>query len=237
MPDQLVIGGFEVDVAKKNIKNLHLTVHPPTGKVRISAPSHMDIETIKAFALTKLDWIKHHHKKMISQARETEREFLERESHFIWGKRYLLKVVTQEKPRQILLSGSTITLFVRPGDDHNKRAKIFEEWCRKELRTVAETMCKKWQAKIGLNLEKIHIQRMKTKWGSCSPEKSSIRLNTELVHKPKMALEFVVVHELLHFIEPRHSRAFFEMMDWHLPNWRVTRQKLNELPLSFSITS
>ena len=237
MAERLSIGGFDVEVTKKDIKNIHLTVHPPTGVVKVSAPLDTDTQIVKAFVLTKLDWIKRHHHKMIKQARETEREFIQRESHIIWGRRYLLNIVKEETPRQVSLSGNTITLNVRPADSQCKRAEVFEEWCRKELRAVAEPISHKWRTKLDVGLDKIHIQRMKTKWGSCRPDKSSIRLNTELIHKPKEALEFVIVHELLHFIEQKHSPVFFGLMDNYLPKWQMIRQNLNELPLSFSISS
>ena len=237
MIEQLNIGEFEVDVIKKDIKNIHLSVHPPTGRVRISAPAVMDMDIIRAFALTKLDWIKRNYRKLINQERETQREYLARESHYVWGRRYLLKFQDYVRGgERVDLSGNYLNLYVRMGETQKRRGELLEAWYRSQLRGAAEKLIQEWEPLLEVEVKRLYVQRMRTRWGSCTPAKASLRLNTELVHKPREALEFVVVHELLHLLEPQHNDRFRKLMDQHLPKWRTIRQQLNELPLSYKVT-
>lgn len=235
MTEHLLIGGFDVEVTKKDIKNIHLTVHPPTGIVKLSAPLDTDMQVLKAFALTKLEWIKRHNKRLVNQARESQRELINRESINVWGRRYLLKIEFFNDVNFVEIKGNNLILRVRENASTETKTKILESWYRDELRKKANKIIAKWECKFGENVQKLYIQRMKTKWGSCSPTLKSIRLNTELVHKDQEALEYVIVHELLHFIEPRHNYKFYKLLDSFLPKWKSIRQKLNEAPLSYAI--
>ena len=230
MATTLKIGGTTVDVVKKDIKNVHLSVYPPTGKVRISAPLRMDVETIRLFAISKLSWIKQQQKKVTGQERETPREFVERESHYVWGTRYLLKVVEEERPPQVELRHREMVLRVRPGTSAERRREILDEWYRVQLKAAIKPLITKWEPVLGVRVNRVFVQRMKTKWGSCS-RSANIRLNTELAKKPTECLEYIVVHEMAHIIEPTHNKRFIGLMDRLMPNWRFFRQTLNRLPV------
>lgn len=234
MSEHVLIGGFDVEITKKDIKNIHLTVHPPTGVVKVSAPIDTDTQVVKAFALTKLEWIKRHHQRLLNQARESKRELINRESINVWGKRYLLKIESFNGGDFVELKGNNLILRVRKNLSIEKKTGILENWYRDQLRKKSNKIIAQWEDKFGEKVQKLYIQRMKTKWGSCSPVSKSIRLNTELVHKDKEALEYVIVHELIHFIESRHNNKFYKLLDSVLPKWKSIRQKLNEAPLSYA---
>ena len=192
----------------KDIKNVHLSVHPPTGRVRISAPSRMSLDTIRVFAISKLGWIKQQQRKLREQERETPREYLDRESHYVWGKRYLLKVIESDEPPSVELKHSQMLLRVRPATDEAKKQAIVEEWYREQLKEAVPPLIAKWEPLMGVKVERFFVQRMKTKWGSCNPGAGSIRLNTDLAKKPRECLEYIVVHEMVHLIERHHNDRF-----------------------------
>lgn len=227
----LQLGSISVDVVQKDIKNVHLSVYPPTGRVRISAPLRMNPETIRIYAISKLSWIKRQQKKVLGQERESPREFIERESHYLWGKRYLLHIVQHEAPPRVELAHHKITLYVRPATTTERRQELFDAWYRQQLRAAVQPLLAKWERAMGVKAEKIFVQRMKTKWGSCSPKTSSLRLNTDLAKKPIECLEYIVVHEMAHLIEPTHNHRFTALMDRLMPNWRMHRDVLNRLPV------
>jgi hypothetical protein len=228
---QITLGNFPVDVLLKDIKNVHLSVHPPTGRVRISAPLRMDIDTIRVFAISKLDWIKHHQKKVRAQERETPREYLDRESHYVWGTRYLLKIVENAHAPSVALKHRRMLLQVRQGTDEGKWQITVEEWYREQLKKALPPLIAKWEPLMSVKVERFFVRRMKTKWGSCNPDTSSIRLNTDLARKPPECLEYIVVHEMLHLLEPTHNARFVNLMDRFMPRWRVYREALNRLPV------
>ena len=231
MPTQIKLGELAVDVVLKNIKNVHLSVHPPTGRVTISAPSRMTLDTIRVFAISKLGWVRQQQRKLQEQERETPREYLDRESHYVWGKRYLLKVSESHQPPSVELKHNRMVLHVRPGTDEAKRQAIVEEWYREQIKRAAPPLIEKWEKAIGVKCERLFVQRMKTKWGSCNPRTRTIRLNTELAKKPRECLEYLVVHELVHLLEPTHNARFIALMNQFLPRWQSHRQSLNRLPV------
>lgn len=225
------LGDIAVDVVLKDIKNLHLSVHPPTGRVRISAPMRMRIDTIRVFAISKLDWIKQQQTKLRGQERETPRDYVDRESHYVWGKRYLLTVSPRDEPPSIELTHNRMLLRVRPGTDEDKRQALVEEWYREQLREAVPALLARWQPLLGVRVERFFVQRMKTKWGSCNHKAHTIRLNTELAKKPAECLEYIVLHELVHLVEPTHNARFVAQMDQLMPKWQLHRQVLNRLPV------
>ena len=231
MVHQLKLGEIVVDVVLKDIKNVHLSVYPPTGRVRISAPRRMSLDSIRVFGISKLDWIKQQQTKLREQERETAREYLDLESHYVWGKRYLLRVSEREEPPSIELKHSRLLLRVRPGTDEHKRQALVEEWYRGQMKKVVPPLLAKWQPLMGVRVERFFVQRMKTKWGSCNHKARTIRLNTELAKKPAECLEYIVVHELAHLLEPTHNARFLAVMDRFMPNWQFHRQVLNRLPV------
>ena len=231
MLTQIELGDIVVDVELKNIKNIHLSVYPPTGRVRIAAPARMDLDTIRVYAITKLDWIKAQQQKFLNQQRETPREYLERESHYVWGTRYLLSIQETNQPPSVELGHSQLMLRVRPGADEQKKQEVIEEWYRLQLREMADPLIAKWEKAMGVQIQHVYVQRMKTRWGSCNPNTGRIRLNTELAKKPPVCLEYIVVHELAHLLEPSHNAKFTELLDQYLPHWRQIRDELNRAPL------
>lgn len=231
MVTQLTLGDITVDVVLKDIKNVHLKVYPPKGEVRISAPAHMPLDTIRVFAISKLDWIKRHQKQLIEQERETFREYRDRESHYVWGKRYLLAVSESQQPPAVHLEHGRMVFQVRPGTDVTKRREIVAAWYRDRIRAAVPALFAKWEPVMGVTVERLFVRQMKTKWGSCNPRSASIRLNTELAKKPRECLEYVVVHEMAHLLEPSHNARFIALMDRFLPEWRIRRDLLNQLPV------
>ena len=231
MVTQIKLGDIAVDVVQKDIKNIHLSVYPPAGKVRISAPLRMDIDTIRVFAITKLGWIKSQQKKLLEQARETPREYLDRESHYVWGKRYLLKVIEQDAAPEVELKHSAMVLHIPPATTDLRKQDILDAWYREQLKAVVSVLIVKWEPLMGVTVQKFFVQKMKTKWGSCSPASGSIRLNTDLAKKPPECLEYIVVHEMTHLLEPTHNSRFISLMDQFMPKWRFYKEALNMLPV------
>ncbi|MEO5812751.1 MAG: SprT family zinc-dependent metalloprotease [Rhodanobacter sp.] len=231
MVTQFDLGDLRVDVVRKDIKNIHLGVYPPHGKVRIAAPAWMELDAIRLFAINKLVWIKRQQKKLSAQERETPREYLERESHYVWGQRYLLQVVQADARPAVRLAHKRLVLQVRPGADVKKREEVLAHWYRDNLKRALPALLDKWQPIIGVRAEHCYVQHMKTKWGSCNPVTGNIRLNTELAKKPLECLEYIVVHELLHLCEPTHNDRFLSLMTKWMPHWRHCREKLNRLPV------
>jgi predicted metal-dependent hydrolase len=232
MVARLDVGGIAVDVQFKDIKNVHLSVYPPTGRVRISAPARMSLDTIRVFAISKLGWIKQQQKKLKEQEREPPREYLDRESHYVWGKRYLLKVSKSDEAPAIELKGSQMLLRVRPGTNEQRRQDLLEGWYREQIKEAVPALIAKWEPRMGVKVARFFVQRMKTKWGSSNPGSRSIRLNTDLAKKPRECLEYIVVHEMTHLLVRHHNERFGGLMDRYLPNWRLLQQTLNNLPLA-----
>jgi predicted metal-dependent hydrolase len=231
MTETIELGDILVDVVKKDIKNVHLSVYPPTGRVRISAPLRMSTDKIRVFAISKLGWIKHHQEKLRSQERETPREYLNLETHYVWGKRYLLNIDETDQVPAVRLSHSRMVLQVRPGTDEARREAIVQEWYREQLKKAVPPLVAKWELLMGVKVERFFVRRMKTKWGSCNPASNSIRLNTDLAKKPRQCLEYIIVHEMAHLLEPTHNARFVTLMDRLMPQWHFHRDELNRLPV------
>lgn len=230
MVRQISLGGISVDVIQKDIRNIHLSVHPPEGKVRISAPLRMDIDTLRVFVIGKLAWIKSQQKKLRAQERETEREFLDGESHYVWGRRYLLKIEERDAAPEAELKPRRLILCVRPETGRDRMRDILDSWYREQLRAELPALLSKWEPLMGVKAGRFFVQKMRTKWGSCS-RSGNIRINTELAKKPLECLEYIVVHELAHLFEPTHNQRFIELMDRFMPKWKLYKDQLNRLPV------
>ena len=229
---RIKLGDMAVEVVLKDIKNIHLSVYPPHGAVRIAAPLHMKLDTIRVFAISKLGWIKQQQKKLREQERETEREHIDRESHYVWGKRYLLTVKEVDAAPTVELKHSRMVLKVRPGANDATRQAVVAQWYRDQIKAAMPVLLAKWMPALGVQAERIFVQKMKTKWGSCNPTTRSIRLNTDLAKKPAQCLEYVVVHELAHLLERHHNERLIALMDTNMPHWRQHRETLNQSPLA-----
>jgi predicted metal-dependent hydrolase len=225
------LGEIAINVVQKNIKNVHLGVYPPTGNVRISAPLRMNLDTIRVFAISKLDWIRKQQHKLRCQVRAAPRDYIAKESHYLWGKRYLLDLIEIAAPPQIELRHDKMILQVQPGADTSKKCTVFDEFYRHQLETAIPPLIAKWERSIDVSTSSFTVRKMKTKWGSCTPSLGTIRFNLELAKKPAECLEYVVVHELVHFLEPSHNKRFIAFMDSFMPKWRFYQSELNRLPL------
>ncbi len=232
MAETIQLGEIAIALKRKDVKHVHLSVHPPGGRVTLVAPNGTRSEVARAYAISKLGWIRDQQAKIRGQARETPRRFVERESHYLWGRRYLLTVKEEEAKPSIRLSHRAIMLTVRPNSSAAKRAVVMHDWHKSLLHVAVRELIARWEPKLGVAVASYFLQRMKTKWGSCNHRARTIRINTELVKKPRDLLEYVLVHEMLHLLEPTHSERFVELMNKHYPTWREARAELNELPLA-----
>jgi len=235
MVDTIQLGDISITITRKAIKNVHLSVHPPHGRVTLAAPTATRLDVARAYAISKIRWIRDQRLKLKDQAREPARRFIERESHDLWGRRHLLTIRHRDAPPTVTIDHKRITLSVRPDSPAAKRAEVMHTWHKKLLHDVVPTLIKKWEAKLKVQVDGYFLQRMKTKWGSCNHCAGTIRLNTELVKKPRDLLEYVIVHEMVHLLEPTHSERFISILEKHYPSWREARSELNDLPLSAEI--
>ena len=231
MQDFLDLGDLRAEVIRKAIKHVHLSVLPPAGKVRVAAPQSMPLETIRLFVISKLPWIRTQQRKLQAQERETPREFLNKESHYLWGKRYQLELSFADAAPTVSLTPRKLKLQVRPGANAAQCEEVLDAWYRQQIREVLPALLAKWEPLLGVKTSRVFVQRMKTKWGSCTPGVGHIRLNTDLAKKPPECLEYIVVHELVHLLEPTHNERFSALMDLYLPHWHHLRVQLNRLPV------
>ena len=230
--DQLNLGEITIEVELKDIKNIHLSVYPPNGRVRIAAPLRMDLDTIRIYAISKLGWIKKQQQKFRSQVREAPREYLNKEGHYYLGNRYLLKVIEYDAPPTVKIKHTTIELYIRPNSDLLKKQAVLDQWYRDQLKELAPPVIEKWERLLGVSLNDLGIRKMKTKWGTCNREAGRIWLNLELAKKPFHCIEYIIVHEMVHLLERKHNSNFIAYMDRFLPEWRHLKGELNRLPVS-----
>lgn len=229
----ITISNIKIDVVRKDIKNIHLAVYPPTGRVRIAAPLKVNDDTIRLFAISKLSWIRKNQRKFEGQKRIAPREYKQRESHYFQGRRYLLNIVETYKTQKVVLkSKKNIELHVKPDTPTAKRHQILIEWYRVQLKKQIPAIIAKWERILNVNVEDWQVKQMKTKWGSCNIEKKRIWLNLELAKKPEHCLEYIIVHEMVHLLERCHNERFLFFMDTYLPTWRKLKADLNMLPVS-----
>ena len=229
---QIALGDLKVDVIYKDIKNLHLSVYPPYGRVRISAPLRLDLDTIRIFAISRLGWIRKQQTKLSQQAREPVRDYVSRENHYYLGKRYLLRISEIEAAPKVILKYSTIEMQIRPNTTTEKREYILDEWYRQRMKEFIPPIIHKWGKTLNVNVKAFGIKKMKTKWGSCNQKAGRIWLNLELAKKPMSCIEYVVIHEMVHLLERRHGEKFTFYMDNFLPMWKSLKEELNRSPLS-----
>jgi len=232
MVETIKVGEIAIQVTRKAIKHVHLSVHPPNGRVTLSAPRATRLDVARAYAISKLGWIRDQQLKLRGQAREAPRKFVGRESHDLWGRRHLLIVLRKDAKPSVSLDHRRITLTVRPGSDARKRAEVIHEWHKALLHGAVPGVIRRWEPKLNVKVAGYFLQRMKTKWGSCNHRAGHIRLNTELVKKPKDLFEYVIVHEMIHLLEPTHNDRFVALLTKYYPTWREARAELNGLPLS-----
>jgi predicted metal-dependent hydrolase len=228
---QLSIGSLVVEVTVKPIKHLHLSVLPPHGAVRISAPERMSEAQVRAYTIGKLGWIRRQQSRFERQERESPRQVIERESLTIWGQRVLLHIHHAEAPPRIELHPNHLQLFIRPGTPSEKRQSLLAAWYRHQLRSAATPLIQKWEEALGVEMNRLFVQTMTRQWGSCNPITRNIRLNTQLAQKPKRCLDYVILHELCHLRVPRHGDEFVALLNHHMADWQERKHLLNTLPI------
>lgn len=226
---KLAFDNIEIEVTKKYIKNIYLSVHPPNGAVKISAPIGLKDEDIKQFAISKLSWIRKQKSKFKNQKRFVENKFISGEPHYFLGTEYSLNVIYQASNRSKveITNQKFINLYVNQNSSKEKREKVLREWYREELKKLIPPLLKKWEEKIGVHTEDWRIKQMKTRWGTCNIMDKRIWINLELVKKPLRCLEYIIVHELVHLIEKNHGKRFIALMDKYYPDWRKVKSELN----------
>jgi predicted metal-dependent hydrolase len=233
-PHIITVSGVRVQVIRKPIKNLHLGVYPPAGRVRVAAPLSTPDNAVRLAVIGKLGWIKRQRAKFDGQSRQSEREMVNGESHYLMGRRYRLRLVLRRGPPAVLLRNSTtLELSVRPELSAADRERVLQRWYRDHLRRQIPPLVAKWEKIMEVRAAAWGIKKMKTKWGACNQDTGRIWLNLELAKKPIACLEYLIVHELVHLIERRHGDRFIFSMDKYLPNWRLHRKELNTAPLAY----
>lgn len=232
MSEQIKLGDLTIFMQRKRVKHIYLRVLAPDGRVTLVAPIGIQLVVIHAFAVSKLSWIQKQQTKLQSQVREAPRQLVEHESHTVWGHHYVLQVVEKQAKPCVVLDRQIIILQIRPGSDLFKRAVVMHAWHKSLLHGVVPDLIDKWQDRLNVSVSAYFLQKMKTRWGSCNTGRRHIRLNTDLVKKPKDLLEYVVVHEMVHLIEPSHNKRFVALMDRYYPIWREAAAELNQVPLS-----
>ncbi|MCX6269818.1 MAG: SprT family zinc-dependent metalloprotease [Bacteroidetes bacterium] len=232
---QISVGELKIDVVRKDIKNLHLAVYPPHGRIRIATPLRIDDEAVRLFAISKLSWIKKQQEKFRHQDRQSERQYISGETHYFKGRKYRLNVIQEPgTPRIEIRNKNFIDLYIRPESTPEQREKVITEWYRDYLKKEIPTQIIKWQKITGLEVKEWGIKQMRTKWGTCNPEAKRIWLNLELAKKPPHCLEYIIVHEIVHFLERHHNDRFIAYMDQFLPTWRAYKEELNRFTLGFT---
>ena len=233
--EQITVNNITIDVVRKNIKNIHLGVYPPTGRVRIAAPLKVNEDAIRLFAISKLGWIKRNQRKFEAQERVSPREYKQRESHYFQGKRYLLNIIEEDSPSKVVIRTKTyIDLYIKPGTSVIKRHALLTKWYRHQLKEQIPSIIEKWQKILNVKVSHWQVKQMKTKWGSCNIVQKKIWLNLELAKKPVHCLEYIIVHEMAHLLERHHNERFLQYMDTFLPNWKQLKMKLNNMPISYA---
>ena len=229
MRSEVQIADLNVELVRKRIKNLHLRVLPPEGKISISAPIRMSFDVIHAFAMSKYDWIKKQQEWILKCAAQQEpvKTYMDQEIHFVWGLACVLNIKGTDKRPKVELDGNVLQLHISPAASKSKKAKLLETWYRRELEKVVPVLVEKWEPLMNVKVKRLSYRLMSTRWGSCTPRDGSIRFNTELARRAPDLLEYVVVHEMVHLLEPSHNSRFVRFMDEFLPNWRECKKRLS----------
>jgi predicted metal-dependent hydrolase len=236
-PLQIKLGDIPIEVTRKAIKNIYLRIHRPTGEVRISAPKRMSTAAIRRFALSKLEWIERHQATLRREEREIPVESFDHNSRYVWGKRHLLTVIEHQAPPSIELDASPVQgiprmlLRVRPRTAEHKQRALVDGWYRQQMKTAVPPLLACWEPRLGVKVKRFYLRQMTSLWGSCNYRVQTIRLNTELAKQPPKYLEYIVVHELAHLLEPSHNARFYRLMDGYMPGWKAHRRELNRLPM------
>lgn len=227
------VNGINVEIVRKNIKNMYLGIYPPNGDIKVTAPIDTDDERVRLFVLTHIARIKKGQRQILEQPRISPYQYIDRESHYFRGERYLLDVHENATKNMVKL-GSTkfIELHLKPNTSTEQRKNLLQQWHRKELKLLIPPLAEKWEKKIGVGVDQWDVKQMKTKWGTCNIEKRRIWINLELSQKSTRCLEYIIVHEILHFLTRHHNDEFLSLMNRYLPNWKQLKKELDSSPSS-----
>jgi predicted metal-dependent hydrolase len=228
---QLTVAGLDVDVVYKDIKNMHISVYPPAGRIRVAAPHRVTEEAVRLAVIQRLPWIKRQRQQLLNAPRQTERQMVSGETHYVWGQRYRLDTSRSGRP-EVAIRGTDLFVTAPTGSDTESQSNILDRWYRRQVKEALPPLLGKWQSVVGVEVDRFVVRRMKTKWGSCQTDSRSIWVNPELAKKNPLCLEYIVVHELTHFHERTHNEKFVALLDGYLPDWRSRRALLNDAPLS-----
>jgi len=228
---QLKLGDIDIDVVRKDIRHMHLCVYPPTGQVRISAPLRLKDNIVRVFAISKLNWIKKHQQRQRAQEREPAREYIDRESHYYMGRRYLLRVIEHSGPSRVVMEHDILEVHVNGTAIRERTRDVLEAWYRRCLKEMVPEYIKKWEECLNVKVKCFGVKKMKTRWGTCNTRAGRIWINLELARKPVDFLDYIVLHELIHLRERKHNEIFNAYMDKFLPKWRYYKAELNRSPL------
>ena len=229
---KLQVQDLQIDVNPKDIKNLHISIMPPDGRIRVSCPFSMSEESVRLSIVSKLSRIRKEQRSFAEYVRESKKEMISGESHYVDGNRHILEFVeVKESPSISIKNKKNIILKARPNSTRENREKIMHEWLRNRMYENLEGLIIKWEGIIGIKASYYGIRRMRTKWGSCNSEEKRIWLNLELAKKSPQCLEYVLVHEMIHILEPKHNDRFFSLLDEYMPSWRIHKEMLDEPPL------
>ena len=228
----LTVNGLGIDVVYKDIKNLHISVYPPMGRVRVAAPERTEEDTIRLAVVQRLPWIKRQREQFQNADRQSKREMESGETHYVWGQRYRLDVSRTSSHNKVYANGNTLWVIAPANADADTRRAALDRWYRRQIKAALPAVLDKWQPIVGAEADKVVIRRMKTKWGTCVTHSRTIWINPELAKKNPRCLEYIIVHELTHLHERGHGERFVALMDNHLPDWRVRRDELNAAPLA-----
>lgn len=229
----LKVRGIPVEVVRKDIENTHIAVYPPDGHVRISVPTHIDDEAARLAVIDKLGWIRQKRRSFQDQGRQSQREMISRESHYVWGDRYLLDIERHAGPNSVEIAGpKTLRMRVRPEAEADRLREILQEWYREQLKERIPELIDEWAPEVEVEVADWRVRKMKTKWGSCAVDDRRIWINLELAKKPPQCLEYILVHEMVHLLERHHTDSFRAHLDRVMPDWRHHRDLLNSEPLA-----
>lgn len=229
----ITVRGISVEIVRKDIKHLHLGVYPPSGRVRVASPSRLDDDAVRLAVISRLGWIRRQQAEFAQQDRQSQREFVTGESHYFWGRRYRIDIIEHNGPPAVRLpNNTTMELRVRPDSDRDMREAVLHRWYRHQLRAEVPALVAKWQPRVGVIVNEVRIKKMKTRWGSCNASAGRVWLNLELVKKPPSCLAYILVHEMVHFLERHHNERFRALMDALMPQWRLYKDELNRAPLA-----
>lgn len=229
---QIVVGGLRVQIVRKGIKNLHLGVYPPRGRVRVAVPLAVSDTAVRLAVIRNLGWIKRQQARFEAQTRQSKRVMAGGETHYLFGRPYRLRVVAGPVRKIVVRNKSLLELQAPPGTTAAQREALLQGWYREHLMRRVPALLEKWQPRLGVEISRWGIRRMKTRWGTSNPDAGRILVNLELAKKPVRCLEYLVVHELVHLLERHHNERFVSIMDEHLPRWRLLRAELNAAPLA-----